>query len=84
MVDPRNESWNGQAERLADGFTMTKPEGDQTHVAVCETWTNLDGWELRLILDGHDLPTTTVVRSADDMRVLVAQWRATMLDKGWI
>ena len=83
MTGARNDSWSGQPERLPDGFTMTKPEGIQTHVAVCETWTNLNGWELRLILDGHDVPTTTVVRSADDMRALVEQWRATMLDKGW-
>jgi len=62
---------------------MTKPEGIQTHVAVCEAWTNPDGRELRLILDGRSLPIATVVRSAEEMRVLVEQWRAAMLEKGW-
>jgi hypothetical protein len=62
---------------------MTKPEGAQTHVAVCEAWTNPDAWVLRLTANGQGLPITTVVRSADEMRALVETWRAALLEMGW-
>ena len=67
---------------LTDGFTMTKPEGIQTHVAVCEVWTHPDGWELRLTTNGQIL-IATVVRSADEMRAWVKTWRAAFLEAGW-
>jgi len=41
-------------ELLSDGFTVPRAGAVHTHVAVCEAWTNLDGWELRLIVDGLD------------------------------
>jgi len=75
---------NNPPERFAVGFTMTKPEGVQAHVAVCEVWTNPDGWELRLTMDGQGLPIATVVRSANDMRALVETWRIALLQTGWI
>ena len=80
---PDLKGWKSSPERLPDGFTMTKPKGIQPHLAVCETWTNPDGWELRLTLDGHSMPTTTVVRSADEMRALLETWRTTLLETGW-
>ncbi len=81
-MEPHN-GWTGGQERLPHGFTVTKTEGAHTHVAVCEAWTNLDGWELRLIVDGLDLPTTTIVRSADEMRTLVEVWRSALVASGW-
>ena len=69
--------------RLPVGFTMTKPDGTQPHVAVCEVWTNPAGWELRLIMDGHSLPVTTAVRSHDDIRTLIDSWKAALLEIGW-
>jgi hypothetical protein len=82
MTGPPNELWNGQPERLSDGFTMTKPESSRTHVAACEVWTNPAGWELRLITDGHSL-IATVVQSAGEMHVLIEMWRAALLKMGW-
>jgi hypothetical protein len=73
------EFWNGPSERLPDGFTVT----NQSHSAVCEVWTHPAGSELRLTIDGHSLPTTTVVRSGPEMVALVEQWRAAMLALGW-
>ena len=70
-------------KRLPDGFTVTKPEGVHTHVAVCETWTNPDGWELRLTTDGQAVPIATIVRSADEMRTLIETWRTALLETGW-
>ena len=69
--------------RLPVGFTMTKPEGVNTHVAVCEVWTKPGGWELRLIMDGHGLPITTVVQSPDEIRTLTESWKAALRDMGW-
>jgi hypothetical protein len=81
-VEPLN-GWTGVQQRLPDGFRMLKAGAVYTHVAVCETWTNPDGWELRLIVEGFDLPTTTVVRSADEMRTLVEAWRSSLVSSGW-
>jgi hypothetical protein len=83
MQPPNGIPWTGVRERLADGFTVKKPEGVNTHVAVCEVWTNPDGWELRLTRDGQSLPIETVVRSADEMRALVETWRRALLEIGW-
>ena len=51
----RREFWNGDPERLPDGFKVTKPKGDHVLTAVCEVWTHEMGWELRLMIDGHGL-----------------------------
>jgi hypothetical protein len=48
----RREFWNGDPERLPDGFKVTKPKGDHVLTAVCEVWTHQMGWELRLQVDG--------------------------------
>ena len=70
-------------ERLPDGFTMMKPEGIQTHRAVCEVWTHRDGWELRSTIDGQGLLVATVLQSPDEMKALIVTWRAALLKTGW-
>ena len=62
---------------------MTKPDGTPPHVAVCEVWTNPAGWELRLMMDGQNLPVTTVVRSHGEMRTLIESWKAALRETGW-
>jgi hypothetical protein len=85
MPPPNGVPWTGAPERLPDGFTtMNKPEGSQMHVAVCETWTNPDAWELRLNTEGQSMPITTVVQSAREMRALVETWRIALLQTGWV
>ena len=64
MDVPLREFWNGPPERLPDGFRMAKPKGDHALTATCEVWTNPFGWELRLMIDGHGMRMTSVVRSA--------------------
>jgi hypothetical protein len=51
--------------------------------AVCEVWTHPLGWELRLMIDGHGMQMTSVVRSAAEMLEALEKWRAAMLEKGW-
>ena len=43
----RNRFKNSSAERLPDGFTLTKTNGDPSHYAVCEVWTHLAGCSTR-------------------------------------
>jgi len=74
--------WNGQPERLPHGFTMTRSAGGYEHIAVCETWTHPSGPELRLSIDGTS-PTTSVVRSPAEMRVMVETWKVALLENGW-
>jgi hypothetical protein len=47
----RREFWNGDRERLPDGFTVTKPKSDHALTAVCEVWTHSFRWKLRLLVD---------------------------------
>jgi hypothetical protein len=71
-------------ERLPGGFRMTKDTGDGLAFAFCEVWTNPFGWEVRLAIGGNGSPVTTVARSHSEMLQTVDQWRAVLLERGWI
>ena len=83
MLASNDRFRNGLPERLPDGFTLTKTNGDPSHYAVCEVWTHPAGWELRLTINGRILPIMTIVESADQMRSMVEKWKAVMVEKGW-
>ena len=75
--------WRGQPVRLPKGFRLTKPNGDHPIAAVCEVWSHPDGWQLRMVIDGHGLLLSAVVQSPPKMLARVEKWRAAMLAKGW-
>jgi len=79
----RSASPEAVAVRIADGFNMVKALGWRTLTATCETWTHQLGWELRLVIDGHDLHTACVVRSAAEMVTTIDEWRTDMAEFGW-
>jgi hypothetical protein len=69
--------WNGEPERLADGFRMTKQKGERTLTAVCEVYTHVfGGRELRLQIDGRGVTMESVVRSHAEVLDTVESWRA--------
>jgi hypothetical protein len=76
--------WNGDPERLPDGFTVTKAKGDHTLKAVCEVWTHEFGWELRLMVDGDGLQRSSVAKSGTEMLTRVEEWHRAMIEKGWV
>jgi hypothetical protein len=76
-------SWRGHPLRLPQGFRLTKSNGDHGISAVCEVWSHPDGWELRMVIDGHDLLLATVEGSVPKMLARVEKWRAAMVEKGW-
>jgi hypothetical protein len=80
----RREFWNGDPERLPDGFTVTKSKGDHVLTAVCEVWTHPFGWELRLQVDREGLLMSSVTRSGAEMLTRVEEWHCAMLEKGWV
>ena len=69
--------------RLPQGFQLTKPNGDHAISAACEVWSHPDGWELRMVIDGHGLLLATVEGSVPKMLARVEKWHAAMLEKGW-
>ena len=83
LAGGRSASRRTVPERAADGFNMVKALGCRTLTATCETWTHQLGWELRLVIDGHDLQTARVVRSADEMGTTIDEWRTDMAEFGW-
>lgn len=79
----RREFWNGDPERLPDGFTVTKTKDGRTLTAVCEVWTHPIGWELRLQVDREGFLMSSVTRSGAQMITRVEEWHTAMLAKGW-
>jgi hypothetical protein len=71
------------AQRLPQGFRLTKPNGDHAISAACEVWSHPDGWELRVVIDGHGVLLTTVEGSVPKMLARVEKWQTAMLEKGW-
>jgi hypothetical protein len=72
----KREFWNGPPERLRDAFRLTKQKGSDLLSAVCEVWSHEFGWELRLMVEGHGLRMSWVVRSAGEMVATSDAWRA--------
>ena len=70
-------------ERVSDGFSMFKGVGARTLTATCERRTHQLGWELRLLIDGHNLHMVRVVRSAHEMLTTIDEWRTDMAEFGW-
>jgi hypothetical protein len=62
---------------------MTKQKGEGSASGVCEVWSHPFGWELRLIIDGHGLQMSSVVRSAPEMQRTSEEWAAAMTEGGW-
>ena len=81
--DVERPSWRCQPVRLPQGFRLTKPNGDHAISAVCEVRSHPDGWELRMVIDGHGLLLATVEASAPKMLARVEKWRTAMLAKSW-
>jgi hypothetical protein len=83
MPTNQRRFWNGDPERLPDGFTVTKAKDDRSLRAVCEVWTHQFGWELRIQIDGHGLMMSSVAKSGGEMIERVEEWHRAMLEKGW-
>jgi hypothetical protein len=79
---PQRLYWNGPPERLPDAFRMTKAKADGVLTAVCELWNHELGFELRLMIDGHGLQMSSVVRPGE-MFDQIESYQAAMLEKGW-
>jgi len=49
---PQRSVWSGTPIKGTDNWTLRKAKRDTAHVAVCELWTHVFDWELRLLVDG--------------------------------
>ena len=74
--------WSGTPIKGSDIWTLRKAKGDTAHMAVCELWTHLFGWKLRLLVD-DDLQRSRVCRSYNEWLDAADEWKAAMLKKGW-
>lgn len=75
---PQREHFAG-AELLSPGWTLTKGRKK----ATLEIWSNQFGFELRLTIDGDDLPRTQVVRTQEDLIRVQEEWHQALEAKGW-
>lgn len=78
MTTPQREFFT-KAERLSPAWTLAKDR----RTAVCEVWSHVLGFELRLHIAGDDLPRTQVCRSQDELITTQEQWRASLESAGW-
>ncbi len=83
MPDATGRISHARPLRTPQGFHLTKPNGDHPISAACEVWSHPDGWELRMVIDGHGVLLATVEGSVPKMLARVEKWRAAMLAKGW-
>lgn len=75
---PQREHFNG-AELLSPAWTLTK----DGRSAVCTVWSHQFGFELRLAIDGDELPRTQVCPSHEDLIELQDTWRKALEARGW-
>jgi hypothetical protein len=74
----QRRAWNGMPVRLGSMFTVTRGRRS----AVCELWTHLLGWELRLTT-GATLLQSQVYRAQEDVLGTHETWQAAIIEKGW-
>jgi hypothetical protein len=57
--------------------------GDKRLEAAGRLWTHALEWEVRLEING-DVQRSEVFRSQDDVLTAGEQWKAAMIEKGWL
>jgi hypothetical protein len=72
-----------QPEWLFEAFRVTKQENRETLTAVCEVWSCVVGWRLRLVVDGHGLNRSTVEYASSAVSATRDLWLADLLKEGW-
>jgi hypothetical protein len=78
MDIPLRDAWGFQPERLSPAWTLHKGR----KAAQLDVWSSVFGWELRLSI-GQELIQSQVVRSAEELTTVQAEWRAAMNQKEW-
>jgi hypothetical protein len=74
-------NWHGTPVQLGDVFTLRKGDAD----AHCALQTHEFGWELRLMVGtAAELWMSRVCRTQDDVLTTGEQWKAAMIEKGWV
>jgi hypothetical protein len=79
----QREHWNGQPTHLGDLFRVHRMREEKRLDAVCQLWTHTLGWEVRLEING-DLQRSEVFRDQDAVLTAGEQWKAAMVQKGWM
>ncbi len=66
-------------KRIDGMWTLTKDR----RTAVCDVWSHVLGYELRLVISGDDLPRTQVCRSTEEIVTVQDTWRQALEAQGW-
>lgn len=72
-------TWSGTPKDLGELFILRKSGRE----AVCKLTTHQFGWELRLEVAG-ELRRSCVCRSQEEVFSTGEEWKAAMVEKGWI
>jgi hypothetical protein len=74
--------WNGPPIKGGDLFTLRSRHDRGFRFAVCEVWTHILGWELRLLVD-RDCRRSCVCRDQDELFETMELWKAALVVAGW-
>jgi len=73
--------WHGSPRDLGELFILKKNRRE----ATCKLRSHQFGWELRLFIGSQDdVVQTQVCRSQDEVLTTGEQWKAAMIEKGWV
>jgi hypothetical protein len=75
--------WSGVPIKGDDFFVVRKRKGDTEHVAVCQVWSHVFGWELRLLVN-KELHQSQVCGIGQNMIDTAEAWKIALLEKGWL
>ena len=74
-------TWNGEPKEIGDLFRVTKNRRKARAVIFSHQF----GWEVRLLVASQlEIVQTQVCRSQEEVPSTGEQWRAAMIEKGWL
>lgn len=80
---PLRSVWNGTPTKGGDLFTLRKDKDGRSHFAVCELWSSIFGWEVRLLINS-ELHQSRICRSVHEWADTMDEWKAALIEKGWL
>ena len=84
MTDtPGHPAWSGEPFAVGDLFRLHRNKCGQQLEAACHMVTHPLGWEVRLEVSGS-LQRAQVCRTQDEVLDTSEQWKAGMIENGWL
>ena len=81
-IGPECPAWNGTPCKGGNLFSLRRDADGTRDQAVCELWSSVFGWEVRLLVNG-DLERSLICRTGAEWLDTGDAWKAALTDTGW-